>query len=196
MRNIIYLIALVSTIKVAFAQDVNLMKAFEAKHEALAYMSDIIILNAGMDKRYYIFCGTTENMTYYSDAGSFGLCESDMYSSSAIVKINQNLTYALTVGWVRGLQNDEMKVILSSISDGEATILINGLYKKERFKAGVNKYYESIRINSLSKEDSFSLLIRDRTVLEAFTLPNIISKENDNELMIFMLSDYFLMCIE
>lgn len=178
-----------------FSQAPDMVKKFETYHKVDSYigMTEIILMRGGESNNHHVFCGVGEDYRYYPDAGTNGYCESGIVMSTVAVKINENLIYVLSAGTISGLKNNETKIMLSSISDGEATILINGVYAKERYKGGVNKYLEVVKFDSGAWGSNFFVLIRDGNILSAFSLPDVTTKD-ENELMIFQLYEYFSPC--
>lgn len=179
-----------------FSQVPDKTKAFENYHKVFStvQMAELTLLLGGMDNNHTVFIGSGDSYQRYPDAGITGYCESGIYLSSTTVKINENLIYVLSVGTVSGLENNQTKVMLSSISDGETTDLLNGIYTKERYKAGVNKYLEVIKIGRGTWGSNFLVLIRDYATLFAFSLPNVITEEGSEEPMIFQLHENFTPC--
>lgn len=195
MKFTIFIFIILTKIMCVFSQAPDMVKQFETYHKVNSYLFEIVLMRGGESENHNVFCGIDESYRYYPDGGTIGHCESGLTMSSVVVKVGENLIYVLSVGSISSLKNNETKIMLSSISDGEATILINGVYTKERYKGGVNKYLELVKFDSGTWGSNFWVLIRDHDILALFSLPDVTTKD-ENELMIFQLYEYFSPCTD
>lgn len=184
----------------ANSQNTEKMKTIESRHEftALVQSANLILETAwgnySHDKEHIIAVKDHEEIEQ-AHAVALGHCEDGVKLSTALVKINKNLIYVLSVGTAGGMEKGEIKIMLSKISDGETTTLVNGIYKKERYKMGVNQYYEIVNFDIGLWGSNFYVMLKDYYDLTTFCLPNVPTDDRES-LKIFEVSKYFHPCNE
>lgn len=178
-----------------YCQDNNSINLLESKHKLSSQIQTINIFWGDFTNiKGNNIIAYEENNKYSQAKGVIqGSCEDGIITNTAIVKINDNLIYTLTIGATKNEKDNQIRILLSKISDGETKDLINNVYSKERFKNGANRYLEIINFDTGKWGSNFYIIIEDYRTLRAFCLPDV-SSSNDEDLRVFEISPNYNPC--